>query len=943
MRLTQPVAPPFEEACDPSAHFPNGYIPTPQRFDAGDEGRVAETLRSKLRGRDSSPVRLLIEAGRSWLDGDHPMAFATADLTVSGRRMWRAFRSAPPTVDTVYAALRASRRRDRSDPRWRDALLNVVLRAYRSAWVLQGYGDRAAHGWIAVCAEEDPPHRPANVPHAPQPQHDLTVNVRATATSPARSIDTRFVIARLGDRLPAGVDWMAASGRFELPPVPPIAFGEGERLLIYVHGHSSRAEECMDLAGPAAAQGFTVVAMDLPCNGYSEMFDHTAIASDDDTDRLDWFPLLDFIEQFVVDFILALESACGRLLQKQVSAVIGGSLGGNIGLRLAGRDMNTHAYLANIVSWSAASVWNPLNNWIVEAGPNTTRARMKIDPPSFGEAIGRRSEYFFQVFDENHNIIGFKVSYPQGEYWYRNDWPCKPASISAARADRKEMYNRFFRRWHWRVAFEQLLFSHRAFGRSELPRARMLLLAGDQDDHLGAHIYDATKDLSVTMITTPGARRLMKNTGHSIHNERPAWLARQIAEFLPPIRPDRGVEEHWSDWQSLGGILTSKPAVGINEDGRIELVARGLDQHLYRMRQTMPNGAFDSGWAGMHGNLDGNDRFGSSIAMARNDDGRLELFAQLAQVGWIAHVWQGQANGEWGGWSKGNHLGQLIGGATDAIAATERVGSETLQLAGDGLRFDVPKQWLRIVSRLNDGRLYIKGNNVHGWDGAGQVGTALPGPARYIGVPAIARNRNGLVQIFARNTAAEAVVIGEPRVDAWGDAVSARIGGGAISSDIAVAMCIDGRLEIFARGSTGILWHAYQHVPNGPWSDWYSMEMPMAENAMPAVALNAWGGLQVFVRGPDNMLHHRRQTIDGGWGWTEPRVLTGVIASDPVVAANADGTLCVFVLAPDRSLQMVRQDTRVIPRIYGYSGISPELRHALLRGVLPGTPAVPSP
>ncbi|TXH69122.1 MAG: alpha/beta hydrolase [Lysobacteraceae bacterium] len=942
MRLTQPVAPPFEEACDPATHFPAGYIPVPQRFDAGSEGRIAEILRSKLSGRDPTPTRLLIEAGRSWLDGDHPTALATADLTVSGRRMWQAFRSAPPTVDTVYASLRASRRRDRSDPRWRDALLNVVLRAYRSAWILQGYGDRAAHGWIAVSAEQDPPHRPVNVPRAPQPQHDLTVNVRATATSPARSVVTRFIIARPDERAPTA-DWMASSGRFELPPIPPITFGDGERLLIYVHGHSSRAEECMDFAGPAAAQGFTVVAMDLPCNGYGEMFDHTEIASDADTDRLDWFPLLDFIEQFIVDFILALEAASGRSLQKQIAAVVGGSLGGNMGLRLAGRDMTAHAYLANIVSWSAASVWNPLDNVLMEAGPNTTRARMKIDPPSVGESENRRAEYFFQVFDESHNIIGFKVSYPQGEYWYRNDWPCKPASISGARADRKEMYNRFFRRWHWRVAFEQLLFSHRAFGRNELPRARMLLLAGDQDDHLGAHIYDATKDLSVTMITTPGARRLMQRTGHSIHNERPVWLAQQIAAFLPPDRPDNGVEERWSDWQSLGGILTSKPAVGINEDGRIEVVARGLDQHLHRLRQTAPNGAFDSGWAGMHGNLDGNDRFGASIAMARNDDGRLELFAQLAQVGWIAHVWQGQANGEWGGWSKGNHLGQLIGGATDAIAATERVGSETLQLAGDGLRFDVPKQWLRIVSRLNDGRLYIKGNNVHGWDGAGQVGTAVPGPARYIGVPAIARNRNGMLQIFARDTVGEAIVISEPSTDAWGRAVCTRIGGGTLSSDIAVAMCIDGRLEIFARGADGSLWHAYQLAPNGAWSGWASMAVAMIEGSMPAVALNAWGGLQVFVRGPDNQIRYRRQTIDGGWGWTEPRALLGIADSDPVVAANADGTLCVFTLAPDRSLQMARQSTQVIPRVDLRYVLGPEVRAAILKGSRRKIPRVPSP
>jgi hypothetical protein len=34
------------------------------------------------------------------------------------------------------------------------------------------------------------------------------------------------------------------------------------------------------------------------------------------------------------------------------------------------------------------------------------------------------------------------------------------------------------------------------------------------------------------MIDTPGKARFLKNTGHSIHNERPAYWTREIVRFL---------------------------------------------------------------------------------------------------------------------------------------------------------------------------------------------------------------------------------------------------------------------------------------------------------------------------------------------------------------------------------------------------------------------------
>ena len=122
----------------------------------------------------------------------------------------------------------------------------------------------------------------------------------------------------------------------------------------------------------------------------------------------------------------------------------------------------------------------------------------------------------------------------------------------------------------------------------------------------------------------------------------------------------------------------------------------------------------------------------------------------------------------------------------------------------------------------------------------------------------------------------------------------------------------------------------------------------------PAIAQNTDGTLEVFVRGPDNALHHIRQTAPGDWfglrgrrwpqaswpailwllvtrvaNWkyscatpttrsttsSRRRLTPGPIGSrlvvwtagDPVVMQNADGTLEVFVRGPDNALHHIRQ------------------------------------
>jgi len=111
------------------------------------------------------------------------------------------------------------------------------------------------------------------------------------------------------------------------------------------------------------------------------------------------------------------------------------------------------------------------------------------------------------------------------------------ASIKAARLDRLETYDQNFRLWHWRLAAEQLIYSHDGDGPNgqrlyKSNSTRMMLMCGEQDDFTGAGICSATQKIAADMNLTPGRAIFMQNTGHSLDNEHPKFVAKKIIEFL---------------------------------------------------------------------------------------------------------------------------------------------------------------------------------------------------------------------------------------------------------------------------------------------------------------------------------------------------------------------------------------------------------------------------
>ncbi|HVH43703.1 MAG TPA: hypothetical protein VM925_15215 [Labilithrix sp.] len=526
-----------------------------------NEGRLMVYLRRVAMGHNATAA--LCEAAKAYagnsaggLYGARPTGAAygdaMADLAVTGRESFASFRAGAPTLESLRSACGGID----------DAHLNRALdRAYAVANAIRVRGtdpqptaERKRLGWIAVSGEDDKPYRPVNVPTAPFPQFNVDVDVRGLAGS-YDSIRTRYMIAHA--RPPQFRQGPAAArggGREVQGDLEPMIAPDAE-VIVFIHGMDSRVEEALNLTGAlhklareAGGKNWTILSFDMPTSGYADSIDHDVFgpASDVTCHRT---PLVDFLESYVVKFVDAVDAQVGGGLKPRIRAVVGGSLGGNMSLRLGRRDtLGTQpaaSWLHNVVPWSPASIWEPMTNrkgiaagcdsgWDLkkDVAIGWTRGMSKIN-----ERPNDRRNLFYGGFD--YAPPGQR---PQAQYWWRDDWACKAASVIGARVDRQETYDALFRRYHWRLAAEQLAFSHRQNRGPDPTRrslsdplflynsVRTLLIAGKEDT--GGELGDWTDKTARLMRNTPGLFRFLAHTGHSVHDERPTWLANEIVNFL---------------------------------------------------------------------------------------------------------------------------------------------------------------------------------------------------------------------------------------------------------------------------------------------------------------------------------------------------------------------------------------------------------------------------
>lgn len=213
-------------------------------------------------------------------------------------------------------------------------------------------------------------------------------------------------------------------------------------------------------------------------------------------------------------------------------------------------------WITHVVPWSPAAIWPSMiaQRNAVMAGCDTVWDGGKDSAVNQSlkwagleerflpdhETPELRRELFYGGFDWNGGdfvaIFSSNNHQPQAQCWFSDKWQCKQAAILGARIDRQETYDANFRAWHWRLGAEQLAFSQQQYAPGTdkplylLNTKRMLLFCGYED--VCGDLCKYTRDVAGKMVNTPGYARFLKQTGHSLDNEHPDYIAREIANFL---------------------------------------------------------------------------------------------------------------------------------------------------------------------------------------------------------------------------------------------------------------------------------------------------------------------------------------------------------------------------------------------------------------------------
>ncbi len=272
---------------------------------------------------------------------------------------------------------------------------------------------------------------------------------------------------------------------------------------------------------------------------------------------------------------------------------------------------------------------------------------------------------------------------------------------------------------------------------------------------------------------------------------------------------------------------------------------------------------------------DSNQSAGSFSAVGQNTDGRLEVFARATSGGTVYHDWQL--------WSAGWYQVTNYATADAPIAAANSDGR------------------LEVFATGTDGVVW------HDWQPFNGGPFGLPGFTAS-GSPAVARDRDGRLEIFATSRVNGTIshIWQTAPNSGWSRWYSlSGQGGFQAASRPVVGANPDGRLEVFAIGRDGTVWHSWQTSPNGGWSPFYSLGGSLSGQL--SVANNSDGRLEVVGRSSAGSAWHTWQTSPGG-GWAGQWAgLGGSLGGNPVVAMNQDGTLQLFAVGTDRNLQSVWQ------------------------------------
>jgi pimeloyl-ACP methyl ester carboxylesterase len=242
--------------------------------------------------------------------------------------------------------------------------------------------------------------------------------------------------------------------------------------VVMLHGIASRIEEYEELIDRLRERR-RVIVMDLPGNGYSDK------------------PARPYTLAFLEDAVLGLLDGLGV----GDADLAGGSLGGNLVLRLAHR---TPQRFRRLVPWAPAGAWEPMRIF------------------GFLHALSLRAG----------TSLFWPFIWVQSRFWYQPSWSGRQRALVEAFQHYREIHGPSFVRMYFELCREQVMTSLFPIAPAILQPTR--LVWGDQDHALG--MGRGVKRLATLL--PRASLRVVSGARHSLAAEAPEELATEVDAFL---------------------------------------------------------------------------------------------------------------------------------------------------------------------------------------------------------------------------------------------------------------------------------------------------------------------------------------------------------------------------------------------------------------------------
>ena len=283
----------------------------------------------------------------------------------------------------------------------------------------------------------------------------------------------------------------------------------------------------------------------------------------------------------------------------------------------------------------------------------------------------------------------------------------------------------------------------------------------------------------------------------------------------------------------------SSIAVARDADGRLDFIAANAADQISETRETTANGPAWSPWSATPGAM-------HSVAAATNSDGRIEDFG-VTFGGLVYHRWQTSAAGAWTAWTPWPQPGGVFRGVA--------------------------------VTRAADGRLEI-----------------------------VAVSAANLVYQAHQNAAGSS---------AWTPWTSAP----GLFRTVAASTNRDGRMELFGISRGGLVYHRWQRTVGGAWTGWVLWPEASGQFRALAVTLGGDGRLVIVGTSANDVAYTAAQRGIGGSAWSTWVAVPGLMRS-VAAATDANGRVEQFAVSRSGGLLYRRVQTSVGGPWTGWQSLS---------------------